>query len=1059
MLITKIEAKEACDWLRAAGFPQYVQLFKDGRFPIDIDWAKNDHHFLDKDALDSVCRRLNTLNRCVEMRLEPRRSKRRGEDCDPDDDCAISPRWTFDRRTQRWRRLRSALDLNDQADGLAGRGDVSPCDVSDRHEVCSLHSTSSAESDAQESSRCSSSTNKSLSLDRSFSGSPLPQTRRGGGGGSSSTHSLETERCFPEKTPRKKGHGLLRKMEKLRLVSALLPPAHNGSSGSGGDGVAGTTGSPAHLRILPHEAPKEEDQLREMQCLKSTSTSPSESSSAVSTPSPVTRVRSNWKHSNHNAIVGDGPSHNRQDQQNHRPLPHRATEDHKNQINNNDNSHESLVFQIPRGHKPGTFPTSLTHKDTILSSIMDSTSVNWRTGSFHGCGGGRARRAVSKHSGLSSSSSLEVVGPSPLTVPDHRISIYDNVPAQQVMEMEESSGGNRGGSGTEEETEIDHMVSRLMSDEEILSALDSVMTKINDLQQLVSSWTPLPRAPHPPPLSLPCLSSLDHIHLDVQGPDDGGEHGGVSERRHWSSEQTLSSAPPGLSLESQSVSSLQLLQKLSLLKLTTLMDRFSPSCKQGCNWTVPKPLRKTKGSEMKGRRVFGVSLLHNIQQTGESLPPSILGAMTYLKTQCLDQVGLFRKSGVKTRIQYLRDLVESDPDGVSYDGQSAFDVADMVKQYFRDLPEPVFTSSLCQSFLHIYQYFPKDQQLVAVQAAILLLPDENREALQTLLLFLRDVVACVEENQMTPTNIAVCLAPSLFHLNTQKRDANATRSGHRKYSLGCPGQRDLSENLAATQGLAHMVSEAPRLFQLPDFWLGWCERAEGSWEEAAAGPAGGVASLQAGEEMPPQERRSRLEENTQRLLKEARERSKDWESHAGPSHVELSFKKMDDGCPLWMWRGCVEVEAPQKELLHLLLREQELREGGVSQAGVIRTLSENTDVYRFLLRDGGRLLGCRPPQEHLLLRTWQSDPSSGFLYISSVSTEQQEVLVEGVRVEIYACLYLLEPLGDKRTRVTHLYRTDTRGRSQEWYSKVAGHRLAFRLLAIRDSFRPEQSET
>lgn len=27
-LFAEIEAKEACDWLQAAGFPQYVQLFK-----------------------------------------------------------------------------------------------------------------------------------------------------------------------------------------------------------------------------------------------------------------------------------------------------------------------------------------------------------------------------------------------------------------------------------------------------------------------------------------------------------------------------------------------------------------------------------------------------------------------------------------------------------------------------------------------------------------------------------------------------------------------------------------------------------------------------------------------------------------------------------------------------------------------------------------------------------------------------------------------------------------------------------------------------------------------
>lgn len=52
----------------------------------------------------------------------------------------------------------------------------------------------------------------------------------------------------------------------------------------------------------------------------------------------------------------------------------------------------------------------------------------------------------------------------------------------------------------------------------------------------------------------------------------------------------------------------------------------------------------------------------------------------------------------------------------------------------------------------------------------MLMSDENREVLQTLLCFLSDVTSSVEENQMTPMNIAVCLAPSLFHLNILKKD-------------------------------------------------------------------------------------------------------------------------------------------------------------------------------------------------------------------------------------------------------------------------------------------------
>lgn len=70
---------------------------------------------------------------------------------------------------------------------------------------------------------------------------------------------------------------------------------------------------------------------------------------------------------------------------------------------------------------------------------------------------------------------------------------------------------------------------------------------------------------------------------------------------------------------------------------------------------------------------------------------------------------------------------------------------------------------------------PKEQRLQAVRAAILLMPDENREVLQTLLYFLRDVTSLVEENQMTPMNLAVCLGPSLFHLSILKNEALSPR--------------------------------------------------------------------------------------------------------------------------------------------------------------------------------------------------------------------------------------------------------------------------------------------
>ncbi|XP_061904850.1 rho GTPase-activating protein 7 isoform X2 [Entelurus aequoreus] len=1103
----EIEAKEACEWLRAAGFPQYAQLFKDSRFPIDIEFAKRDHHFLDKDALDSLCRRLITLNKSVELRLDlPKPKHQLNEDFIDEDFCAISPKWTYDRAMRQWRRINSSTDFLRLSDSSSLPQEMSLCDnrdVRDHHDVCSIHSSSSTESESQNrrrkrhrdnavnqsntddqgtsrsSSRCSSS-NKTPSLDISFSGPPSPGGVSGGG---SSTMSLETEACVTEKPPRKKGTSLLRKMEKLRLrgtTGLLSVPRDNGSLAQL---VVRETAGDGRMERGPSSQASSSPSSPHAMSSSSSSNSQSESSSVVSTPSPVTRVRSNCKRSNSGSEIGKGMTCN-----NHQ---NRTETKDKDQINNNI-SHEGLLFHIPQGHKPGTFPTSLAHKHGLMSPIIEQTSVNWRTGSFHGyqSNRGSCRRGMASHATSS---------PCPNDA-GIRLSIYDNVPGDH--QLSESEGGS-GGSVSEAERLGDELdVTQLLVGEDVFSALDTVLERINNLQKLVSTWTENlseddsqqdstcasssstsscshDSLAHCSSAASPCPSSPTCIHLVVQNSEEEEEScekisesgdesktrstpdksSRVSQQLHWSSEQSLLTLPASPGVENQSVTQFLLLQKLALLKLTALMDKYSPTSKQGWNWTVPKSLRKTKATQAKGRRVFGVPLLVNVQQTGEPLPPSILRALVYLKTECLDQVGLFRKSGLKSRIQYLREMLESSPHGVSYDGQSAFDVADMVKQYFRDLPEPIFTFKLCESFLHIYQYFPKDQQLVAAQAAILLLPDENREALRTLLSFLRDVVACVEENQMTPTNIAVCLAPSLFHLNALKRDKSAARTSHRKYSHGLPDQRDLSENLAATQGLADMITEAQRLFEIPEFWpsqnLSSAGQAEDLLSEVAGSQSPGSGSCE--DEL--EERRRKLQMSTQQLLKEAREKSRGWENQTAPEAVTLALKKMEDGCPLWMWRGSVEVEAHQEDLFHRLLREQELWEGGLHQTNIIQTLPNDAEVYHYLLQGQGHGLGYCPPREHLLLRTWQADPYCGPLYLSSVSTDHPEVRLEGVRVHTHSCLYLLEPTGARRTRLTHLCRTDTRGRSQVWHHKVSGHRLSAGLLAIQESFRAQHKET
>ncbi|NWY53132.1 RHG07 protein, partial [Chionis minor] len=816
VLIAEIEAREACDWLRAAGFPQYAQLFEDKQFPIDVKTVRKDHEFLDGDAIESLFRRLNTLNKCASMKVEIRRQRKQSDDSEDDEPCAISNKWAYERCSQRWSRIESVEGFPGE-EGASASVPGSPVlksisnedtvflDHGEKHDVSSIHSTSSGDSDtvsfpkpfedvetSTSSSRCSSI--KVASLDSA----PAP----------SDFLNITSEEKLLDKSPYKKKKSLLKKMEKLHLRSYNLR--------SGQSKAKPIISEPVLLEGLNEEKMKmlnciNISDLSGIQTKNSSSFSPpscnssrqSENGSTVGTKSPLIKPRSHCE--GRGVYAGDLDSSklwNDLSQQN---------------LKNDTKLRMTQMFQIPQGHKPGTFPKALTNSSP--SPVDNSGDINWRTASFHGC-----RRNQSR------SSSRDSKAPrSPLSCTNNRLSVYDNMP----------------------NIDLDNLEAAEVGDDDVFSELNNVIEDVNGLKKLVDQWTEKfsgdGDSDFASELTSLYPSSPKEICLETEGSEDktadlptpkaessysevlhrcrqktNGDDGNSPKRKqylsrrqgkqHWSVEENVNLESLSIPTDSQSAAQLARTQKLALLKLTALMDRYSPASKQGWNWTLPKFIKKIKPSDYKDKNVFGVPLLLNVQRTSHPLPNGILQALDYLRSHFLDQVGLFRKSGVKSRILSLREMNETNPNNVCYDGQSAFDVADMVKQYFRDLPEPIFTSRLCESFLHIYQYVPKDQQFQAVQAAILLLPKENREALKILLFFLRDVVAFVEENQMTPTNIAVCLAPSLFHLNTLRRDSSSSSTSQRK--CGKPDQRELNENLAATQGLAHMIMECHRLFQV-----------------------------------------------------------------------------------------------------------------------------------------------------------------------------------------------------------------------------------------------------
>ncbi|KAF0310435.1 StAR-related lipid transfer protein 13 [Amphibalanus amphitrite] len=487
-----------------------------------------------------------------------------------------------------------------------------------------------------------------------------------------------------------------------------------------------------------------------------------------------------------------------------------------------------------------------------------------------------------------------------------------------------------------------------------------------------------------------------------------------------------------------------LLKKHALLRITATMERHCPSKSSNWNWDIPKFMRKFRVPDYRDRRVFGVPLTVTARRSGHPLPPTIVAAMDYLRKNALDQVGLFRKSGVRSRIQKVREMCEA-ADGdepLPFDDHQAYDVADMIKQYFRELPEVLLTHKISEILIAIYQYVPSGLRLEATKCALLLMPDESRLALQTLLAFLSDVAAASYVNQMTAHNLSVCLAPSVFSVTSQR---SASASPRRTRRAGVPDQRELNENRAAHECLAALIRQSEALFCLPEDLLSGCRFSYLDVSQPVALPALGT-------EEQPGSWRAYTDACCAALLREARDRPRGWVTVAADDPgLDLAYRKVGDGHQLRLWRAGVELEAPPAEVLHRLLRQRHAYDLRLVKWRVVERLAADAEVFQYAVSAVEPL----PVTEYCVLRAWRSDLPRGACAVVETSVEHPDSLVQpgGRRGVVLASRYLIEPCGAGKSRVTHFSRADHRGCSPEWYNKVYGHLCGLQLTSLRESFR------
>ncbi|XP_054682120.1 rho GTPase-activating protein 11A isoform X2 [Grus americana] len=181
---------------------------------------------------------------------------------------------------------------------------------------------------------------------------------------------------------------------------------------------------------------------------------------------------------------------------------------------------------------------------------------------------------------------------------------------------------------------------------------------------------------------------------------------------------------------------------------------------------------KQPGAAAAEGKIFGISF-HALPQ---SLVPEYGYVPSFLVDTCeyleehVHTEGLFRKSGSLVRLKALKSKLDQGENCLST--ALPCDVAGLLKQFFRELPEPILPPHLQEGLFKAQQL--GNEKKTATVLLSCLMADRTIEALRYFFNFLRTVSLRSNENRMDSSNLAVIFAPNLLHSNENEKMSAST---------------------------------------------------------------------------------------------------------------------------------------------------------------------------------------------------------------------------------------------------------------------------------------------
>ncbi|XP_041861931.1 unconventional myosin-IXb isoform X3 [Melanotaenia boesemani] len=169
---------------------------------------------------------------------------------------------------------------------------------------------------------------------------------------------------------------------------------------------------------------------------------------------------------------------------------------------------------------------------------------------------------------------------------------------------------------------------------------------------------------------------------------------------------------------------------------------------------------KKSDEEFTGQH-FGVRVGHLVSD--KNPVPMVLEMMLeHVEMQGLYTEGIYRKSGSANRMKELHQRLETDPHLVCLEDYPIHTVTGLLKQWLRELPDPLMTFTHYSDFLHAVELPEKQEQLHAIYKVLEELPTANFNTLERLVFHLVRVSKEEVHNRMSPNSLAIVFAPCIL---------------------------------------------------------------------------------------------------------------------------------------------------------------------------------------------------------------------------------------------------------------------------------------------------------